>query len=46
MEERRAGQRDVKKVGVVEGWDQGKEGGADGWGERGRDRRMGRRWAW
>ena len=35
MEGRRAVQRDVKKVGVVEGW---KEGG--------RGRRMGKRWAW
>jgi hypothetical protein len=35
MEGWRAGQKDGKKVGVVEGWEEG------GWG-----RWMGRRWAW
>jgi len=47
------GQRDGKKVGVVEGWEKegGPEGGKEvgvtgGWEEGGRDRGMGRRWAW
>ena len=45
MGRRRAGQRDDKKVGMVEGWEEGerqgngnKEGGAGGWEEEGRGR--------